>query len=194
MERSPQDLRKLQLEDGPISLLLQEVEKGENQMLVTSNRRDQKPNGCFSCGSVCLQIVGCSNRSTKTGSNQSWQQLVVPHTLREEIMREFHSGALEEHLGVDKTVPKIEERFYCPGMYQEVDQWIHTCPCCATRKSEPQCNCSPLQTIKRGYPLQVVTVDILGPLTESAATSTSLWQVTVLPGGWRRMLSPIRKQ
>jgi len=39
----------------------------------------------------------------------------------------------------------------------------------ASRKSAPQRNRGPLQTIKAGYPLQVVAVDILGPLTESAA-------------------------
>jgi len=61
-----------------------------------------------------------------SGGGQSWQQLVVPHTLREEIMRELRSGALEGHLGVDKTVSKIKERFYWPGMFQEVDQWIRT--------------------------------------------------------------------
>lgn len=48
-----------------------------------------------------------------------------------------------------------------------MDQWIRTCPRCATRKSGPQLNRRPLQTIKAGYPLQVVAVDILGPLTES---------------------------
>ena len=54
-------------------------------------------------------------------------------------------------------------------MFQEVDQWIHTCPSCASRKLAPQRNRGPLQTIKAGYPLQIVAVDIPGPLTESAA-------------------------
>ena len=76
---------------------------------------------------------------------------------------------MEGHLGVEKTVSKIKERFYWPGMHQEVDQWIRTCPSCATRKSAPQRNRGPLQTIKAGYPLQVVAVDILGPLMESVA-------------------------
>lgn len=42
-------------------------------------------------------------------------------------------------------------------------------PAVATRKSAPQRNRGPLQTIKAGYPLQVVAVDILGPLVESDA-------------------------
>ena len=94
---------------------------------------------------------------------------MVPQSLREEIIQEFHSGALEGHLGVDKTVAKIKDRFYWPGMYEDVHQWIRTCSSCATRKSPPQKSRAPLQTIETGYPLQVVAVDILGQLTESKA-------------------------
>lgn len=82
-------------------------------------------------------------------------------------MQELHSGALEGHLGVDKTVRKTKEIFYWPGMQLDVHQWIRTCPSCATRKTAPQKNRAPLQTIQSGYPMQVVAVDILGPLPES---------------------------
>ena len=83
-------------------------------------------------------------------------------------MEQLHSGMLEGHLGVDKTVAKIRERFYWPGMYHDVEQWVSTCHSCATRKTAPQRNRGPLQTIKVGYPLQLVAVDILGPLPESS--------------------------
>ena len=92
--------------------------------------------------------------------------LMVPHTLREEIMQELHAVALEGHHGVDKTVAKIKERFYWPGKHEDVNQWMSYC---ATRKSPPQRNCGLLQTIKAGYSLQVVAVDILGPFVDSKA-------------------------
>jgi len=91
-----------------------------------------------------------------------WQQLVIPHTLREEIMPQLYAGALEGHLGVDKIMVKIKERYYGPGMHEDVNQWIHTCSCCTIKKSPSKHNRGPLQTIKAVYPLQVVTVDILG--------------------------------
>ena len=170
VERSPQDLRKLQLEDGPISLLLQAVEKGEKPDAGDVRQEGPEAQRLLQLWERLLADGGLLKRKYEdSGGNRSWQQLVVPHTLREEIMRELHSGALEGHLGVEKTVSKIKERFYWPGMHQEVDQWIRTCPSCATRKSAPQRNRGPLQTIKAGYPLQVVAVDILGPLMESVA-------------------------
>ena len=110
-------------------------------------------------------------------------------------MNELHAGALEGHLGVDKTVSKIRERFYWPGMYHAVNQWIRTCPSCATRKSGPQRNHGPLKTIKVGYPLQVVAVDILGPLLESPAGNSYILVVGDYFTKWMgHMQSLIRKQ
>ena len=47
--------------------------------------------------------------------------------------------------------------------------WCQTCETCATRKRALKKNRAPLGTIKTGYPMQVVAVDILGLLLESEA-------------------------
>ena len=101
-----------------------------------------------------------------TRRRSTWLQLVVPHTLREEVLEELHAGALEGHLGEEKTLYKVKERFYWSGMQQDVRDWCQTCETCATRKRAPKKNLAPLKT---GYPMQVVAVDILGPLPESEA-------------------------
>ena len=54
-------------------------------------------------------------------------------------------------------------------MQRDVRNWCRTCEACQTRKSAPKRNHAPLQTIKTGYPMQVVAVDIMGPLPESKA-------------------------
>ena len=55
-------------------------------------------------------------RYEDTHTTSSWLQLVVPHTLREEVLEEIHAGALEGHLGEEKSLHKLKERFYWPGM------------------------------------------------------------------------------
>ena len=99
----------------------------------------------------------------------SWTQLVLPCSLREEVMQEMHSGVTAGHLGEEKTLHKIKERFYWPGMHLDVKTWCQTCPTCATRITSGKKNCAPLETIEVGYPMEVVAVDILGPLPESTA-------------------------
>ena len=128
-ERSPQDLRKFHLEDGPIRLLLQAVEKREKPDAGDVRCEGSEAQRLLQLRERLFVDSGLLKRKYEdTGGIQAWQQLVVLHMLREEIMNELHAGALEGHLGVDKMVFKIRERFYWPGMYHAVNQWICTSP------------------------------------------------------------------
>ena len=76
------------------------------------------------------------------------------------------------HLGKDKTFGKIKVRFYCPGMQQDIVQWIRTSSACATHKSPSQHSHAPLQTVTSGFPMHVIAVDILGSLPQSTASNS----------------------
>ena len=71
------------------------------------------------------------------------------------------------HLGQDKTLHRLKERFYWPGHYNDVKDWCQTCGACATRKSPTCSSRSPLGTITASYPTQIMAVDIVGPFPES---------------------------
>ena len=86
-------------------------------------------------------------------------QLVVPEKLQKEVLNELHGGELSGHLGEEKTLSRLKERFYWPGHWNDVREWYNTCPTCATRKFTGMKHRAPLQTIKSGYPMQVVAVD-----------------------------------
>lgn len=94
-------------------------------------------------------------------------QLIVPREIRKEILHELHAGAVGGHLGEEKTLGCLKERFYWPGHFTDVRNWCKTCAACATRKTLPTRGRAPLKNIQVGYPMQVVAVDILGPLPES---------------------------
>lgn len=96
-------------------------------------------------------------------------QLVVPGSKREEILRDMHEGLISGHLGQEKTLERLKERFYWPGHYMDVRNWCETCPDCAARKNPTQKARAPLQNIKVGCPAQLTAVDIVGPLPESDA-------------------------
>lgn len=94
-------------------------------------------------------------------------QLVVPQVLREEVLKELHAGIVGGHLAEDKTMTRLKERFYWPGQHSDVKNFCRACPNCATRKTPTPKRRAPLGTIKAGYPMQIVAVDILGPLPET---------------------------
>ena len=77
-------------------------------------------------------------------------QLLVPESKREEALREMHEGTLGGHLGGDKTMDRIKERFYWPGYHNDTSNWSKTCAACAQRKTPAPNNRESLQSIKIG--------------------------------------------
>lgn len=73
------------------------------------------------------------------------------------------------YIGEEKTMSRLKERLYWPGQWNDVKDWCRTCATCATRKNIVPKHRAPLQSISAGCPLQIVAMDILGPLPESEA-------------------------
>ena len=67
--------------------------------------------------------------------DEGWLQLVVPHNLRDEILKEAHEGISGGHLGQEKTLHWLKERFYWPGNYNDVCNWCLTCRLCNQKDS-----------------------------------------------------------
>ena len=106
----------------------------------------------------CLCPVGHFPRVT---------QAVIPDSLREEVLADLHEGVAGGHLGVEKTLGRLRERYYWPGHYNDVRDWCRDCAACASRKTPTPKARAPLQPIATSYPMQLVATDILGPLPES---------------------------
>ena len=47
-------------------------------------------------------------------------QLVLPKLLQEEALQEVHEGMMSCHLGEEKPVSRLKERFYWPGHWNDV--------------------------------------------------------------------------
>ena len=102
------------------------------------------------------------------------RQIIVPESLRKEVLADLHGGALGGHLGIDKTLARLKERFYWPGHYTDVQDWCRKCGSCASRKSPVPKARTPLHSVKTGYPLQLVAMNIVGPFPESPAGNTHI--------------------
>ena len=101
-------------------------------------------------------------------------QTIVPEALRKEVLADLHEGALGGHLGADKTLARLKERFYWPGHFNDVRDWCRNCGTCASRKSPVPKGRAPLKSVETGYPMQLVAMDIVGPFPESPAGNTHI--------------------
>ena len=167
--RSNEDIRRLQMEDPSIGFVLRAKEANERPSPDILKGQSLTVRRLMQSWPRLLLVNGILwRRYDDLETKQEWRQLVVPQSLREEVMEELHAGVMGGHLGESKTLQQLKRRFYWPGHSLDVKIWCQTCSICASRKTATPKNCAPLQTIKAGSPMQVIAVDIMGPLPESS--------------------------
>ena len=62
-------------------------------------------------------------------------QLVVPRKESRAIICRFHDSLFAGHLGISRTVFRLQTRVYWPGLRNDVRTYIASCTVCITRKS-----------------------------------------------------------
>ncbi|XP_053698701.1 uncharacterized protein LOC128745649 [Sabethes cyaneus] len=99
---------------------------------------------------------------------------------RADIVREIHEKA---HLGPEKTLNAVKERYYWPFMSSEVKRTCQSCLVCQMSKASNQNSTPPMAEQKKmaQYPWQFLAMDYVGPLPASGkARNTCLLVVTDL--------------
>jgi hypothetical protein len=55
-------------------------------------------------------------------------QLCIPkHSMRENLLKEKHSGGLARHFSHGKTFTQLNNLYYCPGMRKDVKKFVNKC-------------------------------------------------------------------
>ena len=63
------------------------------------------------------------------------------------------------HLGMDKTLVLLQERFFWPWMNNDVCTHIRSCECCIRFKQKPERE--EMSSFVTSYPLEIVHMDFL---------------------------------
>ena len=83
--------------------------------------------------------------------------LVVPQAYRQRAIEECYDQV--GHLGQDRVLHLLRDRFYWPGMHVDVVSYINSCPRSLCRKSQP--DKAPLLNIEASQPLELIHLDYL---------------------------------
>ena len=87
-------------------------------------------------------------------------QLVVPIRERRDLIRRFHDSLFARHLGVTRTVFRLQNQVYWPGIRCDVRTYIASCTVCLARKS-PCPRRAPMGHVEVGHRWDRVAMDLL---------------------------------
>ncbi|KAK3100422.1 hypothetical protein FSP39_019732 [Pinctada imbricata] len=112
-----------------------------------------------------LKIIdGVMHRIWFTDTDDEILQLVVPNSMKEEVLKSHHDIPSAGHLGVDKTYERLKTGYYWPGMKEYVDTYCKECPKCISKRQIQSSSKAPMKTYIMGEPFERVEIDIYGPL------------------------------
>ena len=92
-------------------------------------------------------------------------QLCVPPQLKDDVLQELHDQC--RHLSVRKTTDGLRKRLYWVGHSADIELYCRPCNTCGSRNGPIPRTRAPMQSIKAGYPLERIQIDILDPLPET---------------------------
>jgi transposase InsO family protein len=107
-------------------------------------------------GVLYRQFVCCKTQTTRN-------QVVIPRSMCEQVVRLIHEGVGVSHLGRTKTEGAVGQRAYWVGWTSDVRRILKTCETCVRYKRGVAVQRTPLKPIICGEAWEVVSVDITGP-------------------------------
>ena len=160
------DLRESQLRDKTIGQVIQWKESGDRRPEWSKVSPGDKAVKRYWTQWDRLEMrdgVLYRRWESEKGDRITWQ-LVLPKELRREITQRLHSDPTSGHLGKNKTLDRIQRRFYWYEWRQEVSRVCKTCDVCAARKPPQKKYRSRMKQYNVGVPMERIAIDVMGPL------------------------------
>lgn len=102
-------------------------------------------------------------------------KLVVPISMREQVIKECHDNKLAAHFGTFKTTRRILQKYYWMGVANDVKKYVKQCHVCLQSKSQTKKKFGQMGKMKTATrPWQVISLDLMGPFVRSSKGNDSL--------------------
>ena len=96
------------------------------------------------------------------------QKIIVPRSLRQQILKECHNVPFTGHVGMHKTLELVDRQFHWRGLRGDTIQYMKTCPTCQIMISDSRATAGllkPFEIPSRKW--AHVTTDLVTDLPES---------------------------
>ena len=106
------------------------------------------------------ELLVIANRLYLVTANGN-KRLILPFHRRISVARDLHRQC--GHLGIQKCLQLLKNRFYWPRMEETVNSVVNACELCAREKNKYTRDKAPLCSTVTGEPFERIAVDICGP-------------------------------
>jgi transposase InsO family protein len=158
-------MRTLQQTDQALQFIHKHMSKQENKSITSQEARALATFEFLTAADGLLYCIANELQERRTRVRTA-MRLVIPMTLREQIMRALHSGMLAAHPGIVRMIDKLRMHVWWPGMYADVVRYVTTCPTCQRVKAAPS-HVSPRPVHLPTRPWQILAIDAVGPLPKT---------------------------
>ncbi|XP_029927354.1 uncharacterized protein LOC115373220 [Myripristis murdjan] len=150
----------------------------DREQLIREQKNDVTLSSCFSlvnqktsdqAVSYFLDDGVLMRTWTSGGTHEPVRQIVVPQSLRCQVLCLAHDHCLSGHLGIRKTYTRVLRYFFWPGLKSDVVKYCRSCHTCQkSGKPNQTIPAAPLKPIPVvGEPFEHVIVDCVGPLPKT---------------------------
>ncbi|MGH0164280.1 UNVERIFIED_CONTAM: hypothetical protein FKN15_046787 [Acipenser sinensis] len=94
-------------------------------------------------------------------------QIILPREFHAGVMKQMHEGPVGGHFGVERTLSRIQTRYYWYKMREDITFWCQTCTSCAAKARPPKTPQALMGTVRVGAPMERIAMDLMGPLNET---------------------------
>ena len=161
-----EDIRKAQLKDVDIGFILRWKEEKDERPQWKDVSSLSSSIKTYWVNWNLLEVrngILCRRWESNDGKKIDYK-IVLPRQLRSIVLSELHNSKTAAHCGVNKTLHKVQARYYWVGLQADVRSWVRKCTVCAQFKNPPKKTRAPLQQYRVGAAMERVAMDILGPL------------------------------
>lgn len=124
-------------------------------------------------------------------AEDQWKRC-VPTYQRPALLQRLHDDPTAGHLGTAKTMTRIAQLYYWPGMFQDIARYVRACDICLAHKASQQRPAGNLHTVPVSAPWHHVSIDLVGPLPRSNHGHTWLLMMQDRFTKWLEV-APLRK-
>jgi hypothetical protein len=157
-----------QLNDPVIGSILQEVETGQRpewKDIADCSPTYKSHWAPWKSLAVRNGILEC-NWESANGRSQI-AQIVFPLSRVKDVLTELHGGSSGGHLGVNKSLNKLRQRYYWLQARGNIERWCRLYDICAASHDPQTRNQGQLHQYNVGAPFERIAINVAGPFPQS---------------------------